>query len=320
MLRLFRNDVARVPKIYRTLLLSVVFVFAYGSGYGCGRVGFDNDVDAGPGSDAGSVDAGAVDAQDDAADAGPRFDLTTPFTVVGVLSELGLEGGQSPTTTPDQLQLYFDRGGDIYRSVRSREDDPWGAPVAVSELNGVDTDQSPALSPNGLDLYFSSLRSPPPELDVFLAGRANLLDRWSVPILDVALSAPSQNMEPVGLTEDGLEAYLRNSGNLLVATRRRADVPFPEPVVLSALRPPGDSIGDAWIHPSGLLLALTVGSTLAERRLVFVERPFREDPFVDLRTPLPGLSDDEPAEDPWLSPDLQTLYFVRGGQIYLAQR
>jgi Tol biopolymer transport system component len=55
-------------------------------------------------------------------------------TALGVLNTSGNDE-ESPRLSPDDLKLYFGRGGDIYVSSRTAVGQPWGAPSPVGVLN-----------------------------------------------------------------------------------------------------------------------------------------------------------------------------------------
>jgi hypothetical protein len=65
--------------------------------------------------------------------------------------------------TEDGLSIYFARAidsrGDLFFATRTHTSDPFGTPIALSSLNGEDTDErDPWLSPDGTRLYFATDR------------------------------------------------------------------------------------------------------------------------------------------------------------------
>ncbi len=95
---------------------------------GCGFTITPGGVPVGSDGGAGS-EALVEDGSIDAAPLGP-FTSITPLTTLNTIA-----GEDDPTLTGDLLELYFDRAGDIWFSVRVSTTDTWPAPQALTALN-----------------------------------------------------------------------------------------------------------------------------------------------------------------------------------------
>ena len=98
---------------------------------------------------AGGGSASGVDATGDGDRDGdaPEPDAATfdaaplgPFANVTPLSSLDTLGNEDdPTLTGDLLEIYFDRGGDIWYSTRASVADAWQLPLLLTAVNSVAT-------------------------------------------------------------------------------------------------------------------------------------------------------------------------------------
>jgi Tol biopolymer transport system component len=94
-----------------------------------------------------------------------RVNSAAPFGEPEPLEELNtstLEWG--PSLTADGLALYFASGrdmgsNDIFRATRATTSQRFGTPQPVAQLNSVDDDRDPQVSPDGRTVYFSSNRN-----------------------------------------------------------------------------------------------------------------------------------------------------------------
>ncbi|MGB2865588.1 MAG: hypothetical protein WBC05_19820, partial [Sedimentisphaerales bacterium] len=84
-----------------------------------------------------------------------------------------------PAISPDGLEIYFDNWSDLgglRLSTRPSKDDPWGAPIVLSELGNA---WAPDISADGLSLYFASSRSSGyGSDDIWVATRETVNDPW----------------------------------------------------------------------------------------------------------------------------------------------
>ena len=63
-------------------------------------------------------------------------------------------GEDDPTLTGDMLEIYFDRGGDIWFSVRASVAVSWPAPQALAVVNSAASETTTEISADGLELFF----------------------------------------------------------------------------------------------------------------------------------------------------------------------
>jgi hypothetical protein len=110
-----------------------------------------------------------------------RSDITQPWVVTRLFEEIHQTGyfDWDPVLTADELVLAFvsDRpssagNSGIWIATRNSPDEPFGAPVRVSELSAFPTG-SPWFSPDGLTLYFFGHPASDPTNDIYKATRAS---------------------------------------------------------------------------------------------------------------------------------------------------
>jgi serine/threonine protein kinase/Tol biopolymer transport system component/tetratricopeptide (TPR) repeat protein len=113
----------------------------------------------------------------------------------------------------DGLTLYFGSsrtGGygkhDIYMTMRTTKNDPWGSPVNLgSKINSSTFDGCPCISPDGLELYFWSGRPGGyGDGDIYVTRRSTPDDPWGEPVnLGPEINSPFNDSDP-HLSPDGL--------------------------------------------------------------------------------------------------------------------
>jgi Tol biopolymer transport system component len=89
-----------------------------------------------------------------------RGDVSQAFgAAVVVPGMLGTLTADSPSISPDELSMYFERtlagNYDIYVATRSTTADPWDTITAISAINTPMDDNVPSISSDGLELFFS---------------------------------------------------------------------------------------------------------------------------------------------------------------------
>jgi hypothetical protein len=152
----------------------------------CGRLGYEaHRADAGRegGADGAASDASIRDAAPDSA--APDGSCKGAWGAPSLIVPLDAAGGDDdPSFTADLLELYFAShrpGGplatNLWRSTRASTDDPWGAPVLVEEIGGVNT---PHVSGDGLTLWYSRGNGMGDE-DLWNSTRASRSDPWGAP-------------------------------------------------------------------------------------------------------------------------------------------
>lgn len=104
-----------------------------------------------------------------------RPNRTSRFTFARLVSEVNVPASDvAPVVSDDGLELFFDSyrtGPDvIYRAIRTSTNDPFSAPIALTELdpNALGAG-SPELSPDGRRLYFD--HSDGTQIDIYVATR-----------------------------------------------------------------------------------------------------------------------------------------------------
>ncbi|NQU21650.1 MAG: PD40 domain-containing protein [Candidatus Nealsonbacteria bacterium] len=150
----------------------------------------------------------------------------------------------NPCISDDNLSLYFlstrsTSGGnaDIWRATRNFENDPFGTPALVSEVNSSSDDGGADISADGLTLYFSSNRgNGQGSYDLWQAVRPSVNDPFGEPT-NMGSAVNSSSMEGhSSITGDDLTIYLERGGSstrdIWVATREADTDPFGSPVSL----------------------------------------------------------------------------------------
>ena len=276
---------------------------------GCGRIGFDPSSGATPDSAIGDLDAALPLVTVDPAG-------LPPFGVVSIVSELSLAGtdDDDPYLTRDQLEVCFDstRGGtdDLWTSRRALVSESWSAPTPVVMANTSNSEEHPVLSADGLTLYFTSNRSGDP--DLWFSTRADRMSPFGPPAQVAIVNTP--NSERMG-SLDALDQALflsstRNTANdqLFEARRSTSTQAWSVPILVAEIATPA---GDPSVHVDdrGLAMYLVQGSG-ADPDLYWTTRAVAGSPWA-ATVPLPELNTPAAETDPWLSPDLRTVYFVR---------
>lgn len=302
---------------------------------GCGRVGFDNvqalDAD-GPAIDAAMrvVDANLGDAP--AGDAAATI-ATGPFgppTLIPELSDGSLDD-DDPSLTRDLLEIYLKRdsgpatGFDIYVSTRPDLASLWSPPVRSDTLSSDAIDNTPEVSADGLTIHLSSSRGG--IIDVYRSTRPNRGAAWSTPVRVPELSSAEPDFA-VATDSAGVNLAMTRSlaGNLELfsASRSTPSDPWDPPVAIAELNTERFE-ADAVLDESGLHIFYTAESTnpMEGKEVHTASRVNTGMPFGP-SVPLDGVNSLDDDEDPWLSADLSTIFFVRntanGRDIYFATR
>jgi hypothetical protein len=134
---------------------------------------------------------------------------------------------ESPRLSPDDLTLYFGRGGDILTSTRATTTSPWSAPVALTEVNTGAYEKWLAVCDNNYFLLSRAVtRAAGTDQDLFV-GR---LDGTDAGTLSAALSTDGTNEISSFLSTDCKTAfYTSNRGGqpqIYTATRPDPTSPF----------------------------------------------------------------------------------------------
>jgi Tol biopolymer transport system component len=124
-----------------------------------------------------------------------------------------------PELTADGLHLYFAPFNSPMQSImlatRTTTLDPFGPPVAVSELSITSAIGDPSVSPDELVIAFSSGLTMP-ENDLFYSVRGTTTDKFGTPTPIDDLDLPGVDEHDITLASDGCELYFNSdrSGTL----------------------------------------------------------------------------------------------------------
>ncbi len=194
-----------------------------------------------------------------------RADPSSPFSIPMPLGELNTGSGETdPTTTPDELELYFtsDRDGAscIYWSQRESRSAPWGPTQRLDQLCDVAV-VGPSISSDGLTLFYNTAEVTLSIGSVMVSTRPSRSAAFGtgmqVPNLtrrDLAFGYPS-------LSPDGLSLFVSVNTNELdiwMTTRPTAQSPFEEPLPVDELNSPAID-GDPAIVAGGTQLIFASG-------------------------------------------------------------
>jgi hypothetical protein len=278
----------------------------------------------------------------DAADATPPIDVSqpdlnqvdplatfgTPKKVAGINTSANED---DPSLTGDMLELYFERDGDIFRATRTQVIDPWGAAQQVTQLSTADEESNPEVLPDGLTIYLSSFR---PDVDaqgdhdIFVATRSARGQSWGTPQHVKALSSPGNDGVGPG---PGLLTMIVSSDrtgtlgaqDLYLSIRASPTAAWSTPAQIPILNSTV-SEWSPWIT-AGATVIYFASSNGQPSQDLWVST--RSSPSAQFAAPVlvKGVNTSADSEsDPWLSPDLRTIYFSRyesnNWEIYTAQR
>jgi Tol biopolymer transport system component len=225
------------------------------------------------------------------------------------------------TFSPDGQEAYFARGEEffpfsrqatIYRTVR--EGEGWSAPE-VAPFSGVHADIDPFLTADGTRLYFSSIRPPREDADLFVVERSG--DGWGEPRNLGAVNSEAEDLYPTVDSDGTLYFGSDRPGglggwDLYTAAPDGADgfqapAPLPAPV-----NSPNWDYNPALTPDGSTLVFVSQARPAGAGRGDFFAVP-REGDGWGARIPLTGGDMTTHADEyhPSFSPDGSTLYFVR---------
>jgi hypothetical protein len=277
-------------------------------------------VDLGPPADA-DVWA-AVDIQTDVTAAPDATDPLAPFSTPTLVTAVDSPAGEDdPTLTADMLELYFIRSSDIWATTRASLSAGWKAPQRVDALSSGSTESNPELAADGLTIFFSTTRSHAKALgglDIFVAQRATRSSPWGAlkPVLELNSSVTDANACP---TPDLLTVFLAStrSGDYEIYRSARATTSslWSVPIKVKGINSTKPDYGP-WVNAAQTavyFVSYRTGPKDGEAIWV-AARPDAASAF-SAPIPVPGLNGKAGDEDPWLSPDMKTIYFAgnRGG-------
>jgi Tol biopolymer transport system component len=279
---------------------------------GCGRWGFA-DHDGGRGSDgAGGESIASIDADV----LGQRFTTIVPLTEVNdpVADE------DDPSLTADLLEIYFDSDrpatgaamGDVWVAKRASATDAFGAPQLVAELASPSDDTTPEVSADGLTIFFSSDRANAGDRDIWTSTRPDRSSPWATPTRVAELSTAQTDDSPE-LLPDGLHMVMSQGPgmnlDLMLTTRASVASPWSTPVPLPGLSNPGYDESQQWAAPGLTVIYFVTDTPPSESEDIWLAtRPDTQSAFTITR--VGELASPVIDVDPWLTPDLGTMYFA----------
>ena len=264
----------------------------------------------------GTVISDAQSTADSSADA-------TPFSNVTLVS-LGTSSSEDdPTLTPDMLEIYFERNGNLYYSVRNTVAESWPPAVEVPNVNTGSTETTPEITPDGLELYYASGQLA--TYDIYVSTRNNRQSPWSVGMLLPNLSTPSDDYSPTPATETVM--YLTNTEpriggqDIWRATRANKATDWSAPQLVDTASTAALDT-EPWVDATET--AMYVIADHGTGRDIFIATRAAGATDWGPRAPVGELNSNAEEGDPWLSPDGRTMYFSsnRSGpwRIYMATR
>ncbi len=233
-----------------------------------------------------------------------------------------MPGDDDPCLTRDQTEIFFDslRSGnhDLWTARRASVDDPWGAPEPITELNDGDRQEQPQVSGDGLRLYFAS----GVPSNIFMSIRADRAGPWGPPVMvGEANSTGDDDMGGISANDLVLVVSSKRGGrpdDLYELQRRLPDAGWSAPRALAELNIALQTPRSPHVDDLGLVMFYD----LNQSKILWTSRATIEAPWG---TPIPVTEIDFGfVSDPWLSPDLHTIYFTVGqgtnNEIYRATR
>lgn len=288
---------------------------------GCGRIGFDPpaevlapDAAAPLGVPLISVDPGSL----------------PPFGNIRLVTELSSAADDDdPCLRRDQLEVFFDsfRGGndDLWVSHRASVVDAWSVPVPLAEINSLASEEHPSIARDGLTLYFTSDRGG--DANVWFSKRVDVSSPFGAPsqVADVNTMAEDRMGSIDALDQSLFLSSTRDSpgaDQLYEARRSTAGEAWSPPALVAEIVA---SAGDPSVHVDDRGVAMyLVQNNNATKDLFWTTRPMAGAPWA-ATVPVAELNTGVSESDPWLSPALRVIYFVRDDgvgtkDIYMATR
>lgn len=295
---------------------------------GC-RFGFFEHDDK-PSTDGAIAGDGAIDGISDV-DRNIQLGAWGPATLSEVSSST--DPDDDPTLTGDQLEVYIDSGrfvtggasGDVWMATRASTSDPFGTPTVVSQFLSLADDSTGDLSTNGLRFYLGSDRRTSGDRDIWVAERADRQSPWGALVRVPELSADSINDSGVCESADGLSLIFGSertgNGDLFFTTRPSLTSPWGLPIPIASLNT-AEEESQQWCNGALTLIYFSRRNAGGNLDIWFASRANASLPF-DAPQMVSELATSVDDADPWVSPDLRTMYFYRGsgtGDIYVSKR
>jgi Tol biopolymer transport system component len=217
------------------------------------------------------------------------------------------------------LEIYFERDGDMWRSTRTSVSFQWGPPQLVSELSSIAWDGMAGISSDGLTIFVSSDRVQAGAQglsDIYEATRATRADPWGTPTPVTQLSSPDPESCPYPAPDLLTIAFISSRSpspgldSIFQATRSTTATPWQTPTLIPGVNSTA-SDQCPWFNPGFTVLYFASDRSGGQGNLdIWVTT--RSSTASSFAAPIQvqGLNTIYSDGDPWLSPDLKTIYFA----------
>ncbi len=253
-----------------------------------------------------------------------------PFGMAQPVDEL--ETGQfedDPTLPADMLEIYFNRGlsvsapGDIWKATRPDVASPFSAPEPVAELNSMAADGEPKITADGLGLVFASSRGGGQgSNDLYISARPNRDTAWSPPVPIAELNTAQG--ETLFVTDES-QTYAMFSRftfgplELYETSRSSPNDPWSAATPIDELNTSEDD-GAGHLSANGLTAYFYSGGLGGAGVDIYHSSRDSIDSAWGTPEPFDELNTAGRDEDPWVSPDGFTIFYVVDGNIHTASR
>lgn len=271
----------------------------------------------------GGSDAAPGDAATDCFQAWMDHTVQISSSAVKEISELSIanENSRNPWISADGLRMYFarDQGTtntlDIYFTHRDSTAMPFGAPVAMTNLNSPDDEGRAWLTPDELTLVLSSDRGGP-TTNILMATRTAgaAFGSPSTGYLTAVNMVGTERNDPF-LSPDGLRLYLSvNAGPggrflIMLATRSSTMDDFGTPLQVPGTAFTSNSLGDPALYQGERLLVFSVIDGTGSADLWYATRASPTEPF-GTAAEIPGVNSVDTEFDVVLGADGCDVYFA----------
>jgi Tol biopolymer transport system component len=239
-----------------------------------------------------------------------------------------------PTLTGDMWEIYFDSSrdggpgsglGDIWVARRTSLDEPFGAPTLIVELASTADDTTPDITDDGLTMYFASDRLAPGNRDLFVTTRSDRVSPWSAPTPITELMSAGDDSGAIEYGNSMVFASSRNgSQDLFLTTRTSATAPWGEPAPIPGGSDPTYAESQHWVNNAATVVFFTSDRPPSDGEDIWFATGASSGNGFGPATLVTELNGPLIDADPWLSPDLRTIYFTSqrsgSGDIYMATR